>query len=49
MLCALPSPVMELDAVRRTAWIGAQAVQVLGDTYGVPTKAELRRMSRTFL
>lgn len=30
-----------LDAVRRGAWIGARAVQVLGDTEGLPTRAEL--------
>jgi 2-dehydro-3-deoxygluconokinase len=29
------------DAVRRGAWIGARAVQVLGDTEGLPTKAQL--------
>jgi sugar/nucleoside kinase (ribokinase family) len=29
------------DAVRRGAWIGARAVQVLGDTEGLPTQAEL--------
>jgi dehydrogluconokinase len=28
------------DAVRRGAWIGARAVQVLGDTEGLPTKAQ---------
>jgi sugar/nucleoside kinase (ribokinase family) len=28
-------------AVRRGAWIGARAVQVLGDTEGLPTQAEL--------
>jgi 2-dehydro-3-deoxygluconokinase len=31
-----------LDAVRRGAWIGARAVQVLGDTEGLPTRAELQ-------
>ena len=30
------------DAVRRGAWIGARAVQVLGDTEGLPTLAELK-------
>ena len=30
-----------LDAVRRGAWIGARAVQVLGDTEGLPTRAQL--------
>ena len=29
------------SAVRRGAWIGARAVQVLGDTEGLPTRAEL--------
>ena len=29
------------DAVRRGAWIGARAVQVLGDTEGLPTIADL--------
>jgi sugar/nucleoside kinase (ribokinase family) len=29
------------DAVRRGAWIGARAVQVLGDTEGLPTRAEV--------
>jgi len=29
------------DAVRRGAWIGARAVQVLGDTEGLPTTADL--------
>lgn len=29
------------DAVRGGAWIGARAVQVLGDTEGLPTSAEL--------
>ena len=31
------------EAVRRGAWIGARAVQVLGDTEGLPTRAELMR------
>jgi dehydrogluconokinase len=30
-------------AVRRGAWIGARAVQVLGDTEGLPTRAELEK------
>jgi dehydrogluconokinase len=30
------------EAVRRGAWIGARAVQVLGDTEGLPTRAELK-------
>lgn len=29
------------DAVRRATWIGARAVQVPGDTEGLPTRAEL--------
>jgi 2-dehydro-3-deoxygluconokinase len=29
------------EAVRRGAWIGARAVQVLGDTEGLPSRAEL--------
>jgi sugar/nucleoside kinase (ribokinase family) len=29
------------DAARRGAWIGARAVQVLGDTEGLPTRADL--------
>lgn len=28
-------------AVKRGAWIGARAVQVLGDTEGLPTRSEL--------
>lgn len=31
------------DAVGRGAWIGARAVQVLGDTEGLPTRAELEQ------
>ena len=31
-----------LSAVRRGAWIGARAVQVLGDTEGLPTRAQLQ-------
>ena len=30
-----------LEAVRRAAWMGARAVQVRGDTDGLPTRAEL--------
>ena len=30
------------DAVRRGAWIGARAVQVLGDTEGLPSRAQLQ-------
>jgi len=32
------------EAVRRGAWIGARAVQVLGDSEGLPTRAELREV-----
>ncbi len=31
------------EAVRRGAWIGARAVQVLGDSEGLPTRAELNQ------
>lgn len=31
------------EAVRRGAWIGARAVQTLGDTEGLPTRDELRQ------
>ena len=41
MLEGLPVP----DAVRRAAWIGARAVQVLGDTEGLPSRAELAAMN----
>lgn len=30
------------EAVRRGSWIGARAVQVLGDTEGLPTRAQLQ-------
>jgi sugar/nucleoside kinase (ribokinase family) len=32
-----------VDAVRRGAWIGARAVQVRGDTEGLPTRAQLQQ------
>ncbi len=32
-----------VQAVQRGAWIGARAVQVLGDTEGLPTRQELER------
>jgi dehydrogluconokinase len=38
LLEGLPVP----DALRRGAWIGARAVQVLGDTEGLPTREQLR-------
>jgi 2-dehydro-3-deoxygluconokinase len=31
------------EAVKRGAWIGARAVQVLGDSEGLPTRAELNQ------
>lgn len=31
-----------VDAVKRGAWIGARCVQVLGDTEGLPTRAQLK-------
>ncbi len=31
------------EAVRRGAWIGARAVQVVGDSEGLPTRAELEK------
>ena len=34
-------------AVRRGAWIGARAVQVLGDTEGLPTRAQLAEQPAT--
>lgn len=37
LLEGLPVP----EAVRRGCWIGARAVQVLGDTEGLPTRAQL--------
>ncbi|MNT87408.1 2-dehydro-3-deoxygluconokinase [compost metagenome] len=33
------------EAVRRGAWIGARAVQVRGDTEGLPTHAQLAAAS----
>jgi hypothetical protein len=32
-----------VDAVQRGSWIGARAVQVRGDTEGLPTRAELEQ------
>ncbi|KAF1019534.1 MAG: 2-dehydro-3-deoxygluconokinase [Paracidovorax wautersii] len=34
------------DAVRRACWIGARQVQVLGDSEGLPTRAELADFER---
>lgn len=31
------------EAVRRAAWIGARCVQVIGDTEGLPTRAQLQQ------
>jgi 2-dehydro-3-deoxygluconokinase len=41
VISALLEGLAEPDAVRRAAWIGARAVQVRGDTEGLPTRAEL--------
>ena len=41
VLSALLEGLGVADAVKRGAWIGARAVQVLGDTEGLPTRAEL--------
>jgi 2-dehydro-3-deoxygluconokinase len=35
------------EAVRRGAWIGARAVQVVGDSEGLPTRAELQAHEQT--
>ncbi|MEO8015751.1 sugar kinase [Polaromonas sp.] len=34
-----------VEAVKRGAWIGARAVQVLGDSEGLPTRAELHEFT----
>jgi 2-dehydro-3-deoxygluconokinase len=41
VISALLDGLSVLDAVQRGAWIGARAVQVLGDSEGLPTRAEL--------
>jgi 2-dehydro-3-deoxygluconokinase len=41
MISALPEDCGVADAVRRAAWIGARAVQVLGETEGLPTREQL--------
>jgi 2-dehydro-3-deoxygluconokinase len=41
LLEGLPMP----RAIKRGAWIGARAVQVRGDTEGLPTRAELEAAS----
>jgi sugar/nucleoside kinase (ribokinase family) len=42
VISALLEGLTLFDAVKRGAWIGARAVQVLGDTEGLPTRAELQ-------
>jgi 2-dehydro-3-deoxygluconokinase len=41
VISALLDGLSVLDAVQRGAWIGARAVQVLGDSEGLPTRTEL--------
>jgi sugar/nucleoside kinase (ribokinase family) len=41
VISALLEGLSVLQAVRRGAWIGARAVQVLGDSEGLPTRTEL--------
>lgn len=41
VICALLDGLSVPAAVRRGAWIGARAVQVLGDSEGLPTRAQL--------
>ena len=41
VISALVSGLSVAQAVRRGTWIGARAVQVLGDSEGLPTRAEL--------
>ena len=41
VISALLDGLSVLDAVKRGSWIGARAVQVLGDSEGLPTRAEL--------
>lgn len=41
VISALLDGLSVTDAVRRGAWIGARAVQVLGDSEGLPTRAQL--------
>lgn len=41
MISAMLEGLSVPEAVKRGAWIGARAVQVLGDTEGLPTQAEL--------
>ncbi|MCY7370396.1 MAG: sugar kinase [Polaromonas sp.] len=42
VISALLAGLPVAQAVRRGAWIGARAVQVAGDSEGLPTRAELR-------
>lgn len=41
LISALLDGLSVADAVKRGAWIGARAVQVLGDSEGLPSRAEL--------
>jgi 2-dehydro-3-deoxygluconokinase len=41
VISALLSDMSLAEATRRGAWIGAQAVQVIGDSEGLPTRAAL--------
>ena len=43
VISALLEGLSVVQAVRRGAWIGARAVQVLGDSEGLPTRAELQQ------
>jgi 2-dehydro-3-deoxygluconokinase len=45
VISALLEGLVVADAVRRAAWIGARAVQVLGDTEGLPTREQLAAAS----
>ncbi len=44
VISALLEGLTPVDAVRRGAWIGALAVQVLGDTEGLPLRADLEAL-----
>ena len=44
VVSALLEGLSVVQAVRRGAWIGARAVQVLGDTEGLPTRVQLQEM-----
>lgn len=43
VISALLDGLSAADAVKRGTWIGARAVQVLGDSEGLPTRAELNQ------